>query len=185
MQNVGEKIYNLRTAKGISQEELAEQLNVTRNTVTRWETDVARPSDESFKKLCVFFDVGITYFLTAEEIAAKKEETVEVAQTTEEAVEIVITKEDCAEVGETVVKKESKFKSLKIVLTVVGMVLLGLIIVACGIATYVTIAPAEPYTDSVDIVNYWGIVFLVIGIIGTAILITILVLLLKKRGKQK
>lgn len=37
----GEKIANLRKKKEITQEQLAEQLNVSRQSISRWEMDVA------------------------------------------------------------------------------------------------------------------------------------------------
>ena len=36
--NIGEKIYNLRKKKNMSQEELASVLNVSRQTISKWET---------------------------------------------------------------------------------------------------------------------------------------------------
>lgn len=39
--SLGNKIYELRTAKNMSQIELAEQLEVSRQAVSKWETDVS------------------------------------------------------------------------------------------------------------------------------------------------
>lgn len=36
--NIGDMILKLRKEKGLSQEEVAEKLNVTRQTVSKWET---------------------------------------------------------------------------------------------------------------------------------------------------
>ena len=38
-----EKLMNLRKSKGMSQENLAEKLNVTRQTVSKWELDQTTP----------------------------------------------------------------------------------------------------------------------------------------------
>lgn len=40
---LGEKIYNLRTEKGYSQETLGEKLGVSRQSVSKWETDQSMP----------------------------------------------------------------------------------------------------------------------------------------------
>lgn len=36
--DLGENLYNLRKKKNLSQEEVAEKLNVTRQTISKWET---------------------------------------------------------------------------------------------------------------------------------------------------
>ncbi len=40
--NVSEKILQLRKAKGLTQEELAEKLNVSRQSVSKWESGVSQ-----------------------------------------------------------------------------------------------------------------------------------------------
>jgi transcriptional regulator with XRE-family HTH domain len=41
--NITEKLIQLRKSKGISQEELAEKLDVSRQAISRWETGTALP----------------------------------------------------------------------------------------------------------------------------------------------
>ncbi|MHB9953041.1 helix-turn-helix transcriptional regulator [Ligilactobacillus murinus] len=48
----------LRIRKGLNQEELAKQLNVTRNSVSAWERG-AKPSLDNAKKIADFFEVPI------------------------------------------------------------------------------------------------------------------------------
>ena len=52
-------ILQLRTAKGLSQEELAEKVYVTRQAVSRWETGETVPNTETLKLLSQLFDVSI------------------------------------------------------------------------------------------------------------------------------
>ena len=52
-------IYELRTGKGLSQEELAEKVFVTRQAVSRWETGETVPNTETLKLLSALFDVSI------------------------------------------------------------------------------------------------------------------------------
>lgn len=61
--NMGEKILKLRKARGWSQEELAEQLNVTRQAVSRWESDAAKPDADKITALCGIFGVSADYLL--------------------------------------------------------------------------------------------------------------------------
>ena len=58
-------IFQLRTQKGLSQDELAEKLFVTRQAVSRWETGETTPNTETLKLLSAFFDVSITTLLGA------------------------------------------------------------------------------------------------------------------------
>ena len=56
-------ILDLRTQKGLSQEELAEKVFVTRQAVSRWETGETVPNTETLKLLSAFFDVSINTLL--------------------------------------------------------------------------------------------------------------------------
>ena len=58
-------IFELRTQKGLSQEELAEKIHVTRQAVSRWETGETVPNTETLKLLSKFFDVSINTLLGA------------------------------------------------------------------------------------------------------------------------
>ena len=63
MKTIGEKIYDLRKQKGVSQEKLADGIAVARYSVSRWETNAAQPTTENIKALCKFFGVASAYFL--------------------------------------------------------------------------------------------------------------------------
>lgn len=56
-------LLELRTKKGLSQEELAGKLFVTRQAVSRWETGETVPNTETLKLLSKFFDVSINTLL--------------------------------------------------------------------------------------------------------------------------
>ena len=56
-------IYELRTKKGLSQDELAEKVFVTRQAVSRWETGETVPNTETLKLLSKLFDVSINTLL--------------------------------------------------------------------------------------------------------------------------
>ena len=55
-------ILDLRTKKGLSQEELADKVFVTRQAVSRWENGETIPNIETLKLLSKFFDVSINIF---------------------------------------------------------------------------------------------------------------------------
>lgn len=56
-------IRELRTKKGLSQEELAEKIFVTRQAVSRWENGETIPNTETLKLLSKEFDVSINTLL--------------------------------------------------------------------------------------------------------------------------
>lgn len=63
--NTKDVILELRTKKGLSQDELAEKVYVTRQAVSRWETGETVPNTETLKLLSHFFDVSINTLLGA------------------------------------------------------------------------------------------------------------------------
>ena len=56
-------ILELRTKKGMSQDELAEKIFVTRQAVSRWENGETIPNTETLKLLSRLFDVSINTLL--------------------------------------------------------------------------------------------------------------------------
>ena len=56
-------IYELRTKKGLSQDDLADKVFVTRQAVSHWENGDTVPNTETLKQLSTFFDVSINTLL--------------------------------------------------------------------------------------------------------------------------
>lgn len=56
-------IFELRTKAGLSQDELAQRVHVTRQAVSRWETGETVPNTETLKLLSKLFDVSINTLL--------------------------------------------------------------------------------------------------------------------------
>ena len=64
-ERIGKQIRELRTTlrgQGISQEDLAQAVDTTANTVSRWETATYKPSISDLEKLARFFGTPITVF---------------------------------------------------------------------------------------------------------------------------
>ena len=61
--NTKDVIYELRTKKGLSQDELAEKVFVTRQAVSRWENGETVPNTETLKLLSNLFNVSINTLL--------------------------------------------------------------------------------------------------------------------------
>lgn len=59
----GEKIQRLRRERGLSQDQLAEMLNVSRQAVSKWERDEAVPETEKVLRISELFSVSIDSLL--------------------------------------------------------------------------------------------------------------------------
>ena len=55
--NVADRIQNLRKTKGISQEELADKIGVSRQTVSKWESEQSAPDMDKIILLSDYFEV--------------------------------------------------------------------------------------------------------------------------------
>ena len=66
MMKLAEKIYNLRKEKGWSQETLAEQIKVSRQSISKWESGQALPEIEKIIELSTIFQVTTDYLLLEE-----------------------------------------------------------------------------------------------------------------------
>lgn len=69
-----EKLQGLRKNRGITQEELAEALYVSRTAVSKWESGRGYPSIESLKALAGYFSITIDELLSGEKILSIAEE---------------------------------------------------------------------------------------------------------------
>ena len=71
----GEKLQELRKSRGLTQQELAEALYVSRTAISKWESGRGYPSIDSLKEISGFFSVSIDDLLSGEKLVslAKKE----------------------------------------------------------------------------------------------------------------
>ncbi len=65
--NIGERLVKARKAKGLSQEAVANELNVSRQSVSLWETDQTMPTVDNLMALSALYDVSVSYLLGQEE----------------------------------------------------------------------------------------------------------------------
>ena len=70
--NLGQRLLELRKTKGLSQEEVAFKLNVTRQTVSKWETDQSTPDFDKVIPLCELYNI------TPDELFKGKKEEIQI-----------------------------------------------------------------------------------------------------------
>lgn len=109
------KLYELRKQKGLSQEELANRLNVSRQTVSKWEVGESTPDMEKLVAISELFDISLDELVLDK--AVKKDEASEQKVKSDlysDIKEHVLTEDN---------KKKAK-KGLKIAGIVLGSILL-------------------------------------------------------------
>ena len=70
-----EKLQELRKQKGLTQEDLAERLYVSRTAVSKWESGRGYPNIDSLKSIARFFSVTVDDLLSSDEMLTIAEET--------------------------------------------------------------------------------------------------------------
>lgn len=70
--SIGENIKLFRKAKDITQEQLAEMLNVSSQSVSRWELGICYPDMEFLPMLAEIFEITVDKLLGVDNIAEKK-----------------------------------------------------------------------------------------------------------------
>lgn len=61
--NIGDKLSELRKQKGFSQEHVASLLNVTRQSVSKWENNIALPETQKLIELSSLYEVSLDYLV--------------------------------------------------------------------------------------------------------------------------
>lgn len=74
--SIAKRMKRVRRERGLSQERLAEQLNVSRQTVSKWENGLAVPSGDNLNQLGKALGVSVDFLLNGERaLSAPAEET--------------------------------------------------------------------------------------------------------------
>jgi len=104
--NFGDKVYALRREKGLSQEQLAELLSITRQSVSKWESGGAMPELDKLIAVSDLFGVSVDYLVR--DNAAREEQAKNVAT----AVDNVAVMEQLSEIKQSIKKRDGyEYKS--------------------------------------------------------------------------
>ena len=107
------KLYHLRKQKGLSQEELANRLNVSRQTISKWEVGDSTPDMEKLIAISDMFQISLDE-LVMDKVQTQTGETPSKAEVVNELKEKLLTDEN---------KKKAK-KVLKIAAIILGVIVL-------------------------------------------------------------
>lgn len=138
---LGEKIYQLRKNNGISQTELANQLGVSRQAVSKWELDESAPEIEKLVALAKLFSVSTDFLLGCDE---PQEQYREKEPTAAETAPVSVT------IEKTPLTKSTPAKSVTCL--VLGALIIGILAVLSnifGVKTEVPVIQAETSALSV------------------------------------
>lgn len=81
---LGNSLFHARKRRGMSQEEVAERLGVSRQTVSKWETDETLPDIRQAKRMAVIYGVSLDELITFD---ADVKEIQQIIERTDESVE--------------------------------------------------------------------------------------------------
>ena len=124
--SLGDRISELRTLAGMSQLELSRQMEVSRQAVSKWESDQSSPDASNLIRLAEVLDTDIEYLTTGRRtygrrppVVIKTTETVEkvvekpVVQVVEKVVEKIVEKPVVQTVEKPVIKKVYRTKYVR------------------------------------------------------------------------
>lgn len=63
MQNLGEKLKELRLSRNLTLKQVSDAIGLTRNAISNYEANIREPSLSVLKSLCDFFDVSADYLI--------------------------------------------------------------------------------------------------------------------------
>lgn len=115
--NIGEKLFELRKEKGLSQEEVADKLKVTRQTVSKWETNQSTPDFDKIVPLCELFEITTEELLTGKKLIKEED---------------ILTKSQEVE-NKEMTKEEARRKSAEVVSTSVFIYILAVAVLIVAI----------------------------------------------------
>ena len=141
--SIGERITELRKAQNLSQGQLAELMDVSRQAVSKWETDQASPDTIRLIKLADVLDTEVEYLATGRNSYGRRppvvletvktvEKVVEVPviQVVEKVVEKVIEKPSVEYIEKPVIKKVYR---TRIIRSMWELILVGILAFCAGI----------------------------------------------------
>lgn len=113
---LGEKLFELRKSKNLTQDDVAEKLNVTRQTVSKWETNQSTPDFDKIVPLCDLYGISPNELLRGEKENSEVEDNKNISLNWDEAKNHLFTNgKDDEDNYENMTRNQINQKSAKIV----------------------------------------------------------------------
>lgn len=162
---LSEKLYMLRKKNGLSQEQLAEQLNVSRQAISKWESGACRPERDKLIAVSNYFHVSLDYLMKEE--STQSEDT---SQTAEKETTQMAERE-------TAQMAERAKKSVGFIICIGGIICL----IVWGLLSMINPAASDQISESSVITIDGNGIFLILCVVS---IIVGAVLLLKGSSKK-
>ncbi len=75
--DLGERLQNLRESKNMSREDLAKKMNVSRETVYKWENSECYPNSQNLLKLSEIYETTVVKLIKVNFLTSQMEETID------------------------------------------------------------------------------------------------------------
>ena len=169
--DIGKKISKIRKMSGMTQEELAEKIHVSRQTISKWEKGASSPDLECAVALCELFQISLDDFMKGDQVMKKEEK---------------ISLQDMMMINQRTQKKAI-------------LLLSGLFFLVIGFLAALFIAAISSTTGSIEYmlyryiatgqyayapVNYWRLILPAISLIGIGIVLCIAYILENRKGRK-
>lgn len=176
MVEFGERIYNLRKKSGLSQEEFADKLGVSRQAVSKWETGQSVPDSEKAAAIGAFFGVSLDWLINGIEPALPAAQSTEAAPAT-----LAVPQAEQQPQAEPPTKKRAGWvKAIMIAgivtLAFIGVCALSAFIFMLAVMKSANLADPETFYMLLIVVPGWAVIFLIAFIVS-------IVVIRKKRKK--
>ena len=170
--NTGEKIRQIRKISGMTQEELAKKMNVSRQTISKWEKGSSAPDLENAIVLCKLFQISLDDFMKEEREVEREEK---------------ISLQDMMKINQRMQRRTLLLFS-------------GLFFLMIGILAALFIATLRSTTASIEYmlyrymvtgqytsapIAYWKLVLPVIALIVIGVVLCVAYMLKKRKEKTK
>ena len=131
---LNENIKNFRKNNGYTQEELANKLNVVRQTISKWEKGYSVPDAEMLKKLAEIFDTNVSQLL---------------GSTIEQDANVDVLAEQLARINEQLIIKNRRSRRIwkTIGIGVLIAIIINLLLVITGIVAFENLRFTDTYIE--------------------------------------
>lgn len=146
MNNLSERLFNLRKSKNLSQEEVAERLDVTRQTISKWETGQSVPDFDKIVPLCELYEISTDELLTGNK--PKENGNIEINDTSDNSE--FIREKRANGIGKSILLYFISIIWIMITIPAFNMnpiISSAIFLLICGIATYIIVFTCIKYKE--------------------------------------